>query len=65
MKKEAIGISVNGREVKIAHMYRDKTQLNIDFLESTYLKTDLELDSRKREEHAENIDKLSEDNDIF
>jgi len=31
MRKEAIGIAINGREVKVALVYRDKNRLGVDF----------------------------------
>ena len=46
MRKEAIGIAINGREVKIAHLFKDKDRMAIDFLQSAVLASDLEIQER-------------------
>ena len=66
MRKEAIGIAINGREVKIAHLVRrDKHRMGVDYLESATLTTDLEIEAKKRE--AENLETSisKEEVDVF
>lgn len=54
MIKEAVGIAINGREVKIAHLYRDKHRLGVDFLETALLSQDMDYEiSKKVEETAQ------------
>lgn len=65
MKKEAIGIAINGREVKIAHMFRDKHRLVVDYMESAILRSDLEKDARPKAKESANIDRLKEEDSIF
>ncbi|MEE4312811.1 MAG: hypothetical protein V2J62_13190 [candidate division KSB1 bacterium] len=66
MKNEALGIVVNGREVKIAHIIRDKHHMILDYLESATLKSDLEEEAKKRQQ-AEKMETplISEEDDIF
>ena len=42
MKKDAIGIAINGREIKIAHVFQDKYRLGVDFIESALLASDID-----------------------
>ncbi len=50
MAKEALGIAINGREVKIAHVRRDKHRLTVDYLESAVLTNEMDSELRKKAE---------------
>ena len=50
MRQEAIGIAINGREVKIAHVFRDKHRLGVDFLESSTFSTDIDAELKKKDQ---------------
>jgi len=65
MKKEAIGIVINGREVKIAHAFRDKHRLGVDFLESSIFTADIDAELKKKEEQPPDTSVINEDEDIF
>ena len=64
MSKEAIGIAINGRDVKIAHVYREKNRLTVDLLEKVTLATDPEADVRKKVA-ADNESTLTKEEDVF
>lgn len=64
MRKEAIGIAINGREVKIAHIIRDKYRLGIDFLESAVLTSDIDAELKKKEDQPAEAPIIEED-DLF
>ena len=64
MRKEAIGIAINGREVKIAHVFRDKYRLGVDFLESSTFITDIDADLKKKEKPRPETSVIEED-DVF
>ncbi|MBN1540773.1 hypothetical protein JW992_01415, partial [candidate division KSB1 bacterium] len=63
MSKQALGIAVNGRQVRIAHLVRDNKSIAVSFLESTTLLADLEnpaatpltRDQRSGSEEAEEL----------
>ncbi len=65
MNHEAIGIAINGREVKIVHMVRDKYRLLVNYLESAVLKSDLEEEAKLKSKQAPDSTVLNEDDDIF
>lgn len=65
MKKEAIGIAINGREVKIAHIFHDKYHVGVDFLESAVFTTDIDAELKKREEQSPEPTALNEEEDLF
>jgi len=65
MKKEAIGIAVNGREVKIAHIHQDKYRLSVDFLESSILASDIDADYKRNHEQAAEVSINTDEDDVF
>lgn len=66
MRKEALGIAINGRDVKIAHVFqRDKHTLAVDYLETAVLMTDLELEAKRREAEAAEKPLGKEETDVF
>ncbi len=65
MIKEAVGIAINGREVKIAHVRRDKYRLAVDYLESAVLTSDMEYELRKKAEQEAAPSIVQNEEDIF
>ncbi|MDZ7319663.1 MAG: hypothetical protein ONB11_10935, partial [candidate division KSB1 bacterium] len=65
MMKEAVGIAINGREVKIAHLYRDKNRLGVDFLETAILAHDMDYEINKKVEETAEAALAQNDEDIF
>ncbi len=65
MRKEAIGIAINGREVKIAHVFRDKHRLGVDFLESSFFTADIDVELKKKVEQRSGEPIINEEEDIF
>jgi len=65
MINEAVGIAINGREVKIAHVYRDKNRLAVDFLESAVLTRDMEYEISKKTEETGEAPFDQNEEDIF
>ncbi len=65
MKKEAIGIAINGREVKIAHVFRDKYRVGVDYLESAVLTSDIDAELKKKEAQPADNAMLNEEEDLF
>ncbi|UCE06254.1 MAG: SPOR domain-containing protein [bacterium] len=65
MRKEAVGIAINGRDVKIAHVSIDKHRLAVDFLESAILLTDIESAVRKRAAEKAEMPLIEQEDDVF
>lgn len=66
MANEAVGIAINGREVKIAHIRRDKYRLAVDYLESASLTTDMDSElSKKAERDVETTALFHNEDDLF
>ena len=65
MSNEAVGIAINGREVKIAHVHRDKDRLAVDYLESAVLTSDMEHELRKKAEEEAAPSYIQNEEDIF
>ncbi len=65
MRKEAIGIAINGREVKIAHVYRDKYRLGVDYLESGVFITDIDAELKTKEKQPLDQAEFQQEEDLF
>lgn len=65
MINEAVGIAINGREVKIAHLRRDKYRLAVDFLESGVLPNDMDSELRKSPDEVAGTTLLQNEEDLF
>lgn len=65
MINEAVGIAINGREVKIAHLRRDKYRLAVDYLESAVLNRDMDFELRKKAEGGAEATLLQNEEDLF
>lgn len=65
MINEAVGIAINGREVKIAHLRRDKYRLAVDYLESAVLTRDMDFELRKKTEGGAETTLLQNEEDLF
>ncbi|MCU0644991.1 MAG: hypothetical protein MUC94_12115 [bacterium] len=65
MINEAVGIAINGREVKIAHLRRDKYRLAVDYLESAVLTRDMDFELRKKTEGGSEATLLQNEEDLF
>ncbi len=65
MRKEAIGIAINGREVKIAHVYRDKYRLGVDYLESGLFATDIDAELKSKEKQPLENEQFDQEEDLF
>jgi len=65
MRKEAIGIAINDREIKIAHVFREKNVLAVDYLESAILMTDIENEAREKAEDSPQTTTITEQEDAF
>ena len=64
MSKEAIGIAINGRDIKIAHIYREKNKLTVDFLENATLNADPEAEVRNKAV-IDNESLFNKEEDVF
>ena len=47
MRKQAIGIAINGRDVKIAQLIRDKSGVSVAYLQSAILSSDLDNEAHQ------------------
>ena len=65
MINEAVGIAINGREVKIAHLRRDKYQLAVDYLESAVLPHDMDFELGTKTPESAEATLLQTEDDLF